>query len=102
MRNNIINIRANFVAVVARVRVVAVDVIRSASASCLRLYGHSWQQYGHMFMQGLKTTPPTTCKPTLPCDALPSLGGGLSGLSLLMPRWMRLRTSESLGLIPRS
>lgn len=102
MRSNIINIRANFAAVVARVFVVAVDVIRNASATCLRLYGHTWQQYGPKTWG--KQSPPKPSEHDLPCDALRCLGGGslLLGSPVSMSLSMRFRNEGSLGLIPRS
>ncbi|MHC2069977.1 hypothetical protein ACYFX5_21090 [Bremerella sp. T1] len=100
MRSNIINIRANFAAVVARVAVVAVDVIRNAaSATGLRLYGHTWQ-YGTKTWGKQSPPKPSDC---LPCDALRCLGGGLLlGSTPSMSLSMRFRMEESLGLIPRS
>ncbi|WP_147274242.1 hypothetical protein [Bremerella cremea] len=100
MRSNIINIRANIAAVVARVNAVVVDVIRSASATGLRLYGHTWQtQYGQTWFK------PTTLKPSdclVPCLALRCLGGGLSSTGMPMSLSMRFQNEESLGRIPRS
>lgn len=101
MRSNIINISANFAAVVARVFVVAVDVIRTASATCLRLYGHTWQQYGPNTWG--KQSPPKPSEHDVPCDALRCLGGSLLlGSSPSMSLSMRLPMVPSLGLIPRS
>ncbi|MBA2114306.1 hypothetical protein HOV93_14630 [Planctomycetes bacterium FF15] len=101
MRINIINISANFAAVVARVFVVAVDVIRTASATCLRLYGHTWQQYGPNTWG--KQSPPKPSECDVPCDALRCLGGSLLlGSSPSMSLSMRLQMEQSLGLIPRS
>ena len=100
MRSNIINIRANFAAVVARVAVVAVDVIRNASASGLRLYGHTWQQYGPTTWFKQTTECPER---DVPCDAMRCLGGSLSGSSPSMSLSMRLLLPvQSLGLLPRS
>lgn len=66
MRSNIINIRANIAAVVARVNAVVVDVIRSASATGLRLYGHTWQpQYGPTWFK-----PTTLNRPIVMCHVL--------------------------------
>lgn len=101
MRSNIINIRANFAAVVARVAVVAVDVIRNASATCLRLYGHTWQQYGPKTWG--KQSPPKPSEHDVPCDALRCLGGSLLlGSAPSMSLSMRFRNEGSLGLLPRS
>ncbi|QDU77362.1 hypothetical protein Pan97_44290 [Bremerella volcania] len=102
MRSNIINIRANFAAVVARVFVVAVDVIRNASATCLRLYGHTWQQYGPKTWG--KQSPPKPSEHDLPCDALRCLGGDslLLGSTPSMSLSMRSPMMASLGLLPRS
>lgn len=98
MRNDIINIRANFAAAAARVRVVAVDVIRNGFASCMRLYCHSWQM---LDQAGCKHgTPPTTAK--LRTGMSVPMPGGLLSLSLPMPRRMRSRLAGSLGLLPRS
>ena len=109
MRSNII-ISANIAAAVARVNVVVVDVIRSASAAGERLYGHTWQQYGPTTWFKQTTPEPSDCD--VPCsDALRCLGsgplgggllGGLSAAGLPMSLSMRFQTMESMGLIPRS
>ncbi|MBI1246984.1 hypothetical protein GC197_03965 [bacterium] len=103
MRSNIINIRANFAAVVARVCVAAVDVIRNASAANMRLYGHQWQKYGPT---GWFKQTTARCERDLPCDDLRCLGGSLASGSLpggpSTTLSMRLLTLPSLGLIPRS
>lgn len=111
MRSNIINISANIAAVVARVNVVAVDVIRCASATGERLYGHTWQQYGPTTWFKQATPKPSDCD--VPCsDALRCLGSGplgggilgglLSGPGMPMSLSMRFQPVGSLGLPPRS